>query len=55
MHTGIRKRDEVKMSDLVSVIMSTYNEELKWIKESVNSILDQTYANFELIIIFLLS
>ena len=51
MHTGIRKRDEVKMSDLVSVIMSTYNEELKWIKESVNSILDQTYANFELIII----
>jgi len=38
-------------NDLVSVIMSTYNEELKWIEESINSILNQSYSNIELIII----
>lgn len=37
--------------DLVSVIMSTYNEDLKWIEESVESILNQTYKNIEFIII----
>lgn len=39
------------MDELVSVIMSTYNEELKWIQESINSILEQTYPEFEFIII----
>lgn len=39
------------MNALVSVIMSTYNEDLDWIKDSVESILNQTYTNFEFIII----
>ncbi len=38
-------------NSLVSVIMSTYNEKLEWIKRSVNSILSQTYRNIEFIII----
>lgn len=37
--------------DLISVIMSTYNEDLKWIEESVDSILNQTYRNLEFVII----
>lgn len=39
------------MRELVSVLMSTYNEPLDWIKASVESILNQTYQNFEIIII----
>lgn len=39
------------MKELVSIIMSTYNEELNWIEESINSILKQTYTNYEFIII----
>lgn len=39
------------MSDLISVIMSTYNEKLEWIEESINSILEQTYKNIEFIIV----
>jgi len=35
---------------LVSVIMSVYNSE-KYLQESVNSILNQTYTNFEFVII----
>lgn len=31
--------------------MSTYNEEPDWIRESVESILDQTFKNFEFIIV----
>lgn len=37
--------------DLISVIMSTYNEDLQWIKESVDSILNQTYDKLEFVII----
>lgn len=36
---------------MVSVIMSIYNEEEKWLKEAIDSVLNQTYSNFELIII----
>lgn len=36
---------------LVSVIMAAYNEDLKWVKESIESILNQTYRNFEFIIV----
>ncbi len=36
---------------LISVIMSTYNEEFEWVTESVNSILNQIYRNFEFIIV----
>lgn len=39
------------MSDLVSVIMSTFNEEVSWIESSVNSILNQSYKKIELIIV----
>jgi glycosyltransferase EpsE len=35
---------------LVSVVMATYNEPEKFIKESIESILNQTYKNIELII-----
>lgn len=37
-------------SVFVTVLMSVYNEE-KYIEESINSILSQTYQNFEFIII----
>ena len=40
-----------KMQDnLVSVIIPTYNSE-KYIDETLNSVLDQTYRGFEIIII----
>ncbi|TKC16982.1 glycosyltransferase [Robertmurraya kyonggiensis] len=39
------------MSELISVIMSTYNEELEWVRKSINSILNQTYDKLEFIII----
>lgn len=36
---------------LVSIIMSVYNEKQDWLKKSIESILNQTYDNFEFIII----
>lgn len=36
---------------LVSVIMATYNEEVEWIKQSIESILNQSYENIEFIIV----
>jgi len=39
------------MNELISVIMSTYNEELEWIEKSINSILEQTYKNLEFILV----
>lgn len=38
------------MNDLVSIIMPSYNTE-KYITYSINSVLSQTYTNFELLII----
>ena len=38
-------------NNLVSVIMSTYNENVEWIKLAVDSILNQTYKELEFIII----
>ena len=35
----------------VSVIMACYNEEISWIKLAINSILNQTFKDFEFIII----
>jgi len=37
-------------SDLISVIMSTYNSE-ETVKKSIESIISQSYQNFELLII----
>jgi len=39
------------MKPKISVVMSTYNEPLKWIAESIDSILNQTFRDFEFIII----
>lgn len=36
---------------LISIIMSVYNEPIEWVKESIESIINQTYNNFEFIII----
>ena len=36
---------------LVSVIMANYNTPIEYLKESINSILNQTHSNFELLII----
>lgn len=44
------QKDEKKEVPLVSVVMSAFNEE-KYIVESINSILNQTYSNIEVIII----
>ncbi len=38
-------------SPLVSVIMPTYKWNKKWIKESIDSVINQTYKNLEFIII----
>lgn len=40
-----------KKSPMVSVILPTYNWKEKWIRESIESVLNQTYKNFEFIII----
>lgn len=39
------------MDRLVSVLMSIYNEQKEWIRESIDSILYQSYKNIELIVI----
>nr|WIF88097.1 glycosyltransferase [Acholeplasma laidlawii] len=39
------------MEDLVSIIMPVYNVNLEYLKMSIDSILEQTYQNFEFIII----
>ena len=36
---------------LISVIFATYNENYFFLEKSINSILNQTYKNFELIIV----
>lgn len=35
----------------ISVIMSVYNEKVEWVREAINSILSQTFKEFEYIII----
>ncbi|MBQ9991386.1 MAG: glycosyltransferase [Lachnospiraceae bacterium] len=37
--------------DLISVVMSVYNEKEEWVRKSIESILRQTYVNIEFIII----
>lgn len=42
---------EKEKMELVSVLMSTYKEPKEWVKQSVESVLSQTYSNLELIIL----
>lgn len=42
---------KIKNEPLVSIIMSTYSTPKEYLKESIESILNQTYTNFEFIII----
>ena len=39
------------MEELVSVVMATYKTDKKYLLESINSILNQSYKNIELIIV----
>lgn len=39
------------MEDLISVIMSTYNESVSELRESIESVLKQTYSNIEFVIV----
>lgn len=38
-------------NDMISIIMSTYNEPVEWIQKAINSILGQNYKNIEFIIV----
>jgi len=44
------KQEEIMNNPIISVVLSTYNDE-KYIEESIQSILGQTFQNFEFIII----
>lgn len=37
--------------DLISIVMATYNDDVAYLKESLESIMCQTYSNWELIIV----
>lgn len=39
------------MFDLVTVLMTVYNEKVEWIKESIESLINQSYKNIEIIIV----
>ena len=41
----------MKTKPLVSVVMSCYDENLRFLELSIESILNQSYKNFELIIV----
>lgn len=45
--------EKMSMSNnvLISVIMSVYNTKEKWLREAIESILNQSFSNFEFIII----
>ena len=42
---------KILKKDFISVVMSNYNTPIKYLKESIDSVLNQTYSNFEFIII----
>lgn len=48
-HTGIIEENAKQLPE-ISVVMPTYNGD-KWIRESIDSVLNQTFENFELLII----
>lgn len=37
--------------NLVSIILPTYNGKEEWLSQAIDSVLDQTFTDFELIII----
>ena len=39
------------MNAKISVLMSIYKEPIEWIKQSIRSILNQTYKNLEIVLI----
>jgi len=43
--------DSVQTSSVISIVMSTYNTPFEYLKKSVESVLEQTFTNFEFIII----
>lgn len=45
------KMGKVMKQDFISVVMSTYNEPEKLLRQAIESIINQTYENFEFIII----
>lgn len=45
------KKGKIKMEELISVIMSVYNETESDLSQSIQSILKQTYKNIEFIIV----
>lgn len=42
---------EMEQMGLVSVVMPLYKEELSWVKQCVNSLVNQTYENIEIIVV----
>ena len=40
-----------KECELISVIMSVYKEPIQWVEKALNSIMNQTYSNIEIIVI----
>lgn len=44
------KEIQTEMDDLISIIMPSYNND-RYIKQAIQSVLDQTYSNWELIIV----
>ena len=43
--------DSVQTSPVISIVMPTYNTPLEYLKESVESVLKQTFADFELLVV----
>lgn len=41
----------IKHSPLISIILPTYNGKPQWLSQAIESIINQTYQNWELIII----
>ena len=47
----IAQSKKIKKTPIVSVLMSVYKEPIEWIEESINSILNQSFSDFEFIIV----
>lgn len=43
--------EKIIETPIISVLMSIYKEPLEWVEESINSILNQTFSDFEFIIV----